>query len=252
MFQYTLESDIGRKREVNEDRAAVISREDGLMLGVIADGMGGHNAGDLASSMAAEGLGRLFLKEGAEEFRSLEHKKKWLQRAVQEINRSIYDHSVGNPDCRGMGTTLLAAIIDRDGCVLCHIGDSRAYLFDGRIRQITRDHTYVNLLVDTGELSPEEAEEHPKRHMILRALGTEPDIEGDLIDVELGREACLLLCSDGLSNKLDQAAIEAVLRAELSLSEKGTEFIRQANDRGGEDNISFILFCPEPEVKKAW
>ncbi|AQQ53765.1 Stp1/IreP family PP2C-type Ser/Thr phosphatase [Planococcus lenghuensis] len=250
MFRYTLESDIGRKREVNEDQAAVLRRPDGLFLGIVADGMGGHNAGDLASRMAAEELGRLFMEEEETAFLSAEAKKDWLLQSVKQINRQVYNHALLNPACSGMGTTLLAAIVSRDDCVLCHIGDSRAYVFDGTARQITRDHTYVNLLVDTGELSQAEAEDHPKKHLIIRALGTEPDIEGDLLEVELTASLCLLLCSDGLSNKLSEAEIAAVLHGELPLAEKGNELIRRANELGGEDNISFVLFCADEEVKR--
>lgn len=250
MFQYTLESDIGRRREVNEDQAAVLRRPDGLFLGLVADGMGGHNAGDLASRMVADELGRLFMEEHEDSFLSIESKKEWLIQKVKQINRLIYDHALSNPACSGMGTTLIAAIIDGNECVLCHIGDSRAYLFNGDARQITRDHTYVNLLVDTGELSQEEAEDHPKKHLIVRALGTEPDIEGDLLDVELSSSFCLLLCSDGLSNKLSAAEISDVLNAGLPLSEKGSILIRRANELGGEDNISFVLFCSDGEVDR--
>lgn len=234
---------------MNEDQAAVLRRPDGLFLGIVADGMGGHNAGDLASRMVAEELGRLFMEEEEGTFFSADAKKEWLLQSVKQINRLVYDRALSDPACSGMGTTLIAAIISKDECVLCHIGDSRAYLFDGTAHQITRDHTYVNLLVDTGELSQEEAEDHPKKHLIIRALGTEPDIEGDLLNVELTGSSCLLLCSDGLSNKLSGAEMANVLNGELPLAEKGNELIRLANELGGEDNISFVLFCSSEEVK---
>lgn len=244
MFQYVIESDTGRKREVNEDRVAVLKRPNGLLLALVADGMGGHNAGDVASRMAVEELSSRFLdaKDGA--FGSAEAKKSWLSDEILSVNRLVYEHSIANRECKGMGTTLIAALIEGEDCVLCHIGDSRAYVFGSTVKQVTRDHSYVNILVDNGEITQQEAEDHPKKNWILRSLGTEPDIERELHHFSLAGASYFLICTDGLSNKLSEAEISSIIRSKASLPQKGRALIALANDLGGEDNISFALLTP--------
>lgn len=247
MFQYVVESDTGKIREVNEDSVAVLKRPNGLILAIVADGMGGHKAGDVASKMTVDQLSSYFLEDGEEAFSTRDHKKKWLSERVQMINRSVYDHSVENLECKGMGTTLIAALIEGDEGILCHIGDSRAYLINESIEQITRDHSYVNVLVDSGEISQEEAEEHPKKNWIVRALGTEAEIEREMIDFSFGKAAYLLICSDGLSNKISKEELASIVRSAVPLSQKGQELVTMANDLGGEDNISLILLSSKDE-----
>ncbi|WP_142826593.1 Stp1/IreP family PP2C-type Ser/Thr phosphatase [Planococcus soli] len=247
MFQYVVESDTGKIREVNEDSVAVLKRPDGLILAIVADGMGGHKAGDVASKMTVDQLSRYFLEDGEEAFSTLDNKKKWLSERVQLINRSVYAHSVEHLECKGMGTTLIAALLEGDEGILCHIGDSRAYLINGGIEQITRDHSYVNVLVDSGEISQEEAEEHPKKNWIVRALGTEADIERELIHFSFVGASYLLICSDGLSNKIPKEELASIVRTTAPLSQKGLELVTMANDRGGEDNISFVLLSSMDE-----
>lgn len=242
-----VESDTGKIREVNEDSVAVLKRPDGLILALVADGMGGHRAGDVASKMTVDQLSRYFLEDGEEAFSTLDNKKKWLSERVQLINRSVYDHSVEHLECKGMGTTLIAALLEGDEGILCHIGDSRAYLINGGIEQITRDHSYVNVLVDSGEISQEEAEEHPKKNWIVRALGTEADIERELIHFSFVGASYLLICSDGLSNKIPKEELASIVRTTAPLSQKGLELVTMANDRGGEDNISFVLLSSMDE-----
>ncbi|ANU13589.1 Protein serine/threonine phosphatase PrpC, regulation of stationary phase [Planococcus halocryophilus Or1] len=241
MFQYVIESDTGKIRLVNEDSVAVLKRTDGLMLAIVADGMGGHKAGDVASKMTVDQLSQFFLEDEDEAFLTLDSKRKWLSERIKTINRSVYDHASANPECKGMGTTLIAALIKGFEGVLCHIGDSRAYLIGDSIKQLTRDHSYVNVLVDSGEISQEEAEEHPKKNWIVRALGTESRIEREIIDFSLADDPYLLMCSDGLSNKIPKEEIASVVRSASPLSQKGQELVNLANDLGGEDNISLIL-----------
>ena len=247
LFQYVIESDTGKIREVNEDSVAVLKRPNGLLLAIVADGMGGHKAGDVASKMTVDQLSSYFLEDGEEAFSTLGNKKKWLSERIQMINRSVFDHSMENPECKGMGTTLIAALIEGDEGVLCHIGDSRAYLINGSIDQITRDHSYVNVLVDSGEISQEEAEVHPKKNWIVRALGTEADIERELIHFSFAGASYLLICSDGLSNKIPKEELASIVRSSVPLSQKGQELVTVANDRGGEDNISLVLLSSMDE-----
>ncbi|ANU19689.1 protein phosphatase [Planococcus plakortidis] len=241
MFQYVIESDTGRKREVNEDRVAVLKRPGGLLLALVADGMGGHNAGDVASRMTVDELGERFMEAGEEMFGTTEAKMAWLSEQVLQVNRAIYEHSITHSECKGMGTTLIAALIEGEDCVLCHIGDSRAYAIGPSMVQMTRDHSYVNVLVDNGEITQQQAEDHPKKNWILRSLGTEPDIEREMHHFSLAGISYFLICTDGLSNKLSEREISSIVRSKASLSQKGKALIALANDLGGEDNISFVL-----------
>lgn len=242
-----IESDTGKKREVNEDRAAVLKRQDGLLLAMVADGMGGHKAGDVASEMTISILSKLFSEEKLEAFSTVENRKAWLTINVQNVNRLVYDHSLVNPECKGMGTTLIAALIDNKDCVICHIGDSRAYVINETVEQVTRDHSYVNVLVDSGEISEEEAEFHPKKNWIIKALGTEPDIDGEILHFTLAQSSYLLICSDGLSNKVSKADLADIVLSSDPLSQKGKDLVDLANDLGGEDNITVVLLASMAE-----
>lgn len=242
-----VESDTGKIREVNEDSVAVLKRPDGLMLAIVADGMGGHNAGDVASKMTVDQLSHYFLEDEAAAFLTRDSKKAWLSERVQTINRRVFDYALANPECKGMGTTLIAALLEDKEGILCHIGDSRAYTIKDKIEQITRDHSYVNVLVDSGEISQEEAEDHPKKNWIVRALGTEAEIEREMIHFSFETQSYLLICSDGLSNKIPKEELASIIRSTAPLSQKGQELVAMANDLGGEDNISFILLSSMDE-----
>ena len=240
--KYTIESDIGKKRAVNEDRVAFIERPDRYKLAILADGMGGHNAGDVASEMAIEEMKNHFLKADPENFHSLREKKDWMFDVITDLNEKIYQHSLTNKNCEGMGTTLIAVLIDGLNCLISHIGDSRVYNFTTeKIELVTRDHSYVNILIENGEISEEEAVNHPQKNFIVKAIGTEPTIEPDFYELNLDETSYLLICSDGLSNKLSTDEMAAIITLPMSLSEKGKKLIQLANDSGGEDNISIIL-----------
>ncbi|MFC4409262.1 Stp1/IreP family PP2C-type Ser/Thr phosphatase [Chungangia koreensis] len=242
-MRFVIRSDVGKKRSVNEDRAEVYKHSDEVTLAVIADGMGGHNAGDVASSILVEQLADSFKAVVSEpDFRNREFRKEWLHEAVLEINQHIYQSAIENPSCKGMGTTLDATLLYNDYCLICHVGDSRVYLIsDGSIEQVTKDHSYVNALVESGEISQEQAEHHPQKNLILKAIGSEKAITPDFIEFPVDEHSVLLLCSDGLSNKLSGNEILTVLEKAENLEAAGDELIRQANDRGGEDNISLII-----------
>ena len=148
-----------------------------------------------------------------------------------------------------MGTTLIAVLLDQQECIISHVGDSRVYHFTNEsVELVTRDHSYVNILVENGEISEEEAKNHPKRNFILKALGTEISIDPDFYEINLSDEAHLLICSDGLSNKLTPEEMAQVIAQPISIQEKGKHFIALANERGGEDNISLILMTSKQEV----
>lgn len=248
-MNFTVESDIGLKRTINEDRAAFFERPDHFKLAILADGMGGHNAGDVASEMAITEMHKLFNEVDAEDFASKQLKLDWLRNAVSHINQKIYRYSLTNENCQGMGTTMIAVLLDGNDCTISHVGDSRVYHFKNEaVELVTRDHSYVNILLENGEISEEEAQNHPQRNFILKALGTEISIEPDFYNLTLSNEAYLLICSDGLSNKLSTKEMAQIISMPASIQEKGKKFIQFANDRGGEDNISLILMTTMQEV----
>lgn len=248
MLKYTVESDIGLKRAINEDRAAFFKRPDGLALALVADGMGGHNAGDVASDMAMKQMEQVFLQAEAHHFASTTSKEEWLLQTVKQLNKKIYDYSRSHEDCKGMGTTFIAVLIEDNHCFIAHVGDSRVYyFFDDGAQQITRDHSYVNVLVENGEISEEEALTHPKKNFILRAVGTEETIKPDFYEVDLASDSYLLICSDGLSNKLTVYEMASIITYPDSIEEKGRKLVELANASGGEDNISLVLLTRQDE-----
>ena len=211
-LQFEVLTDIGRKRTVNEDSAAVYTLPNGIMLAVIADGMGGHRGGDYASSTAIKVIGEQFMELDSSKFEAEDKWAEWLQEAVIHVNDLLYKHANENEEYKGMGTTLEAALIRGRSCLISHTGDSRVYAIDGQgVRQVTRDHSYVNVLLDSGEITEEEAAVHPQRNWIMKAIGSEKTIEPDLYSLELEDEMYLLICTDGLSNKVDQQSMHEIV-----------------------------------------
>jgi PPM family protein phosphatase len=223
-------TDVGRQRSANED-SLVVSPP----LFAVADGMGGAKAGEVASAVAVEAV------EGARE--SSEPAEAQLASIVREANRRIYDLAVADESRRGMGTTLTLAKLHGDEVSLAHVGDSRAYrLRAGELEQLTRDHSLVAELERSGQITPEAAEHHPQRSIITRALGPEPDVEVDTYTLT-GREGDLfLICSDGLTSMISDDEVGSILRSAGSLDEAADELVRAANQSGGKDNITVILF----------
>jgi protein phosphatase len=223
-------TDVGRQRSANED-SLVVSPP----LFAVADGMGGARAGEVASAVAVEAV------EGAKE--SSEPAEAQLASIVREANRRIYDLAVADESRRGMGTTLTLAKLHGDEVSLAHVGDSRAYrLRAGELEQLTRDHSLVAELERSGQITPEAAEHHPQRSIITRALGPEPDVEVDTYTLT-GREGDLfLICSDGLTSMISDDEVASILRSASSLDEAADALVRAANQSGGKDNITVILF----------
>jgi protein phosphatase len=214
-------TDVGRQRSVNEDD--LVARPPFF---VVADGMGGAKAGEVASAMATDAF------EGESD--SDEPAEEQLARIVRAANRRIYDLAVSDESHRGMGTTLTAAKLDGDRVSLAHVGDSRAYrLRDGELEQLTNDHSLVAELERSGQISPEAAEHHPQRSIITRALGPEPDVDVDTYTVA-GREGdVFLLCSDGLTSMISDGEVTSIMRAADSLEAAAESLVRAANQSGG-------------------
>ena len=232
--------DTGRARTNNED--AVCTDED-VALAVLADGMGGYNAGEVASHMATSfihaELGRWLREAGGA---SDSEVRRAMDICVDNANRAIFNAANSNPQYAGMGTTLVLAVFRGPRLLVGHVGDSRAYrLRDGQLQQITRDHSLLQEQIDAGLITPEQAACSANKNLVTRAVGVEDTVllETHLHAVQPGD--VLLLCSDGLSDMLDEAGIVALLQAQPSLPAAGTALIEAANDAGGRDNISLIL-----------
>jgi PPM family protein phosphatase len=223
-------TDVGRQRTANEDSLSVRPP-----LFAVADGMGGAKAGEVASAVAVEAV------ETARE--SGEPAEAQLAGIVRAANRRIYDLAIADESRRGMGTTLTLAKVHGDEISLAHVGDSRAYrMRDGELQQLTRDHSLVAELERSGQITAEAAEHHPQRSIITRALGPEPDVEVDTYTLA-GREGdVFLICSDGLTSMISDDEVTSILRSAGSLDDAADALVRAANQSGGKDNITVILF----------
>ncbi|MGY4689775.1 Stp1/IreP family PP2C-type Ser/Thr phosphatase [Salibacterium sp. K-3] len=233
-------TDVGKIREHNEDDGGIFTNPSGDCLAVVADGMGGHQAGDVASSMTVKLLRTAW--ESVQKPFTLEEAGTWLKEQIQKANRLVYETGASDQSMAGMGTTVVAAICMHSSAVIAHVGDSRAYqVTEQGMQLITDDHTLVNELKKSGQLTEEEVEDHPRRNVLMRAVGTEPDIAVETSTVEWDAGQGLLLCSDGLTNKLDAASIQEHLQAPGSLYERAASLIHTAKERGGEDNITLAV-----------
>ena len=229
-------TDTGKVRDHNEDSVVILKNDDGYTLMAIADGMGGHSAGEVASSIAINYLGDQF-KESFKKMSKVDAVN-WIRDAVEEINDLIFQHEKTHPESKGMGTTLVLSILTDDYLLFGNVGDSSGFVMkDNKLHKVTYDHTLVNLLVSAGELTKEEASVHPKKNVLMKALGASHEVDVDIFDCDMDIEE-ILLSSDGLTSMLDKDNIEKVLLGEGTTEEKVQKLINKANNRGGTDNIS--------------
>ena len=230
ILQTGRDTDTGRKRRRNED--ALVCEPP---LFAVADGMGGAQAGEIASNLAASALREDDGGGGGE---------RHVAELIQEANRRVFQRSSEDASASGMGTTITAALVEDGEVAIGHVGDSRAYLIrDGALEQLTEDHSLVAELVRSGKLSPEEADTHPQRSVITRALGTDPDVDVDTFTIETHPGDIFMLCSDGLTSMVDDDRIlETVERHRDNLQQAAKALIRAANKGGGEDNITVVFF----------
>ncbi|WP_100330865.1 Stp1/IreP family PP2C-type Ser/Thr phosphatase [Bacillus xiapuensis] len=233
-------TDKGRIRTHNEDNGGIFFNSSSDCLAIVADGMGGHNAGDVASQITIESM-RVQWQQ-ASPIEDASHAEEWLKSTINLINERILMHSRDNQECNGMGTTLVTALCTNRFCTIANIGDSRCYLFnENGFAQVTEDHSLVNELVKSGEITKEEAEHHPRKNVLTRALGTDVHVTADYYTITFEQGNYLLLCSDGLSNKLARQDMQDILQTDLSIEEKADLFVQQANENGGEDNITLVI-----------
>lgn len=242
-MKYAYRSDIGQKRPTNQDYVGVFKNANGALLAIVADGMGGHQGGDVASEMAVSHIGYAFEEENETDMAGA---AKWLINELQRENERILARGQQFADLTGMGTTIVAVLAYSDRFIVANIGDSRAYLYRrGRLVQITEDHSLVNELVRSGELTPEEAEKFPRKNVITRSLGVSPDVDADVNTYDLLAGDMLLLCTDGLSKSVTNEQMAETLALDLSLQDKADRLVELANAAGGPDNISALLATAE-------
>ncbi|MDP5273368.1 Stp1/IreP family PP2C-type Ser/Thr phosphatase [Chengkuizengella axinellae] len=240
----TNKTDVGRTRAVNEDRAVVQTELNGYTLAIVADGMGGHQAGDIASQITIETIQESLhtLEAGM----SVEECEMTIREAIYLANAKIFQLASENDKYAGMGTTVVVALATDELILIAHIGDSRAYKFSGEsMMQLTEDHSLVNELVKSGQISPEEAEQHPRRNLLTRALGTEEYVTIEIHHHEWDQHDVLMLCSDGLSSLVKQENMIQILKKDQDLDLTASELIEHALEAGGDDNITVVLLMNE-------
>ena len=234
-------TDVGQKRKMNQDYVFVSEGPVGNLpnLFTVADGMGGHNAGDYASSHAV----RILVDEIRED--ADYNPVKVIRHAIETANTEIRNRAQEDANLRGMGTTMVVATIVDQYAYIANVGDSRLYVISDEIRQITKDHSLVQEMVRMGEISEEEARNHPDKNIITRALGAEKTVDVDFFDLKLEKDCTILMCSDGLSNMVEDSKIQEIISdPEADIDQKGNALLREANQNGGKDNIAIVLVEP--------
>ena len=239
--RFSYKTDIGKIRLSNEDQAAALINASGNVLLVVCDGMGGQSKGDLASSLAINTITTAF--KSRKGFLNRYFAKLWVGQVIREANKSIYEQSQSNKSYHGMGTTITLLLIIKDTAILGHVGDSRCYFLRNRREfvQMSEDQTYVGYLLRTGQISKEEALTHPKRHVLMNALGVYPSASVDVKSFPYMGET-VLLCSDGLYNNVPVNDIASVLKGEDTVEQKVDELIAIGNKNGGSDNIAVVIW----------
>jgi protein phosphatase len=231
------QTDPGKVRSHNEDSVTIVKNLNGEYLLVVADGMGGHKAGEVASSLVVNELGRRFT-----ELSSIGTKEEaviWLKEIIDEINVKILKYAEEHIDASGLGTTCVCSILTKDFLLFGNVGDSSGFVFKkGKLYKVTKDHTLVNILLESGELTENAAKTHPQKNILMKALGAAEIIDIDIFDVERDVDG-VFLCSDGLTNMLSVEQVEKVLNdSELEIDEQINKLIMKSNARGGADNIT--------------
>ena len=234
-------TDTGRVRTANQDYVYASVEPVGSLpnLFVVADGMGGHQAGDYASRYIVENLVTYLQYTENSQIVPL------LREGILKVNTQLYQESKEKPELSGMGTTLVAAVADENTLYVANVGDSRLYLVRDRIRQVTKDHSYVEELVSLGRLERGSKDYKDKKNILTRAVGTEDKLLVDFFEVGLEPGDFILMCSDGLSNMLEDVEMEEIVGSDLELEEKAEKLITVANDNGGKDNIAVVLVDPQ-------
>lgn len=242
-MQYYGKTDIGMHRKENQDRIEIPNEKSKLKLFIVADGMGGANAGGVASQMAIEYVKNTIIDGFEETGYERENIEELIRKAIVDANKYVYNQSKLNSEYSGMGTTISVALVVKNKVYIGHIGDSRIYRIRKHImRQLTKDHSYVQELLRNKTITKEEAENHPQKNILLKVLGCEPEIEPDIMVKGFVKDDILLLCSDGLTNMIDKDDIhEMISEGKHNLKDTCNDLISRSKNNGGYDNISVIL-----------
>lgn len=233
------QSDIGKRRKSNQDYTATFTNQKNQLLALLADGLGGHQAGDIASRQAVEEIG---IAWEATMIDDSEKAVQWFLQHIQQTNQRIFEKGQSQPTLSGMGTTLEVVTLLDNHLALAHVGDSRIYLFrEQRLIALTEDHSLVNALLKSGEITQEMAENHPRKNIITRSLGMPGSLEVDVAIHKIEDHDQLLLCSDGLTNMVSEPKITQILLEAASLQDASQRLIDEANAKGGLDNITVLL-----------
>lgn len=233
-------TDVGQKRNMNQDYVYTSENPVGNLpnLFVVADGMGGHNAGDFASKYTVKQLVKLI--ESNEETNPI----KIMRQSIELANMQLLQKANENSELLGMGTTLVAATIVKEYIYIANIGDSRLYIINSGIRQITKDHSLVEEMIRLGEIEREDAKNHPDKNIITRAIGAAEEISVDFFEMKLEKDDTVLMCSDGLTNMIDDDEICQIIKNEKTAEQKAQKLVETANNNGGKDNIAVIIIEP--------
>lgn len=236
-------TDPGKVRSHNEDSVIIINNDHNEFILAVADGMGGHKAGEIASAIATEHIKESFYS--LETLGTKEEAIDWMRLIVKEINDKIFEYADKNPESKGLGTTLVIALKTNNYILYGNIGDSSGYVIkNDTLHKVTKDHTYVSMLLNNGRLTEETAKNHPGKNLLTRALGANNPIEIDIFDIDTSVKG-LFLCSDGLTSMLTDEQIEKTLCSNLPIEEVVVKLIKKANLRGGNDNISIAYLKKE-------
>lgn len=238
-MKFAIKSDVGQRRKVNEDAAGYFESKNHIPLMMVCDGIGGHNAGEIASAMALMSIGQAWEKT---EFNDIEEVYQWLIQKITEANEAIFTRSAQYEDLYGMGTTVVVASIIGNQLMIANVGDSRAYVLRNfQLKQLTEDQSLVNALLKSGEITPEEAENHPNKNIVTQSLGVTSSVEIDFVRMTIKNEDTLILCSDGLSDMLSLEEIRNVMNHYSDIEQQVEKAVQEANEAGGRDNITVAI-----------
>ena len=237
-MQIFSKSDTGLKRNENQDSVYTGFLSDNSALAVVCDGMGGANGGSVASSIAVEEIVG-YIKKSYTRKLNRNSLLSLMKNAIISANMKVFELSNTNSEYEGMGTTAVVLVIRNSFALICHVGDSRAYIVNDKIRQITRDHSMVQTLLENGKLTPDEAKNHPRKNIITRALGVEKNVMPDCTEIPLELGDSVLLCSDGLNNFVDEDTILEIFKSS-DISGVADSLVDKANENGGGDNITVV------------
>lgn len=233
-------SNIGKRRSSNQDYADYYTTKEGQTLFVLCDGVGGHQAGDVASKMTTDFIGQRF--EQVESLFTTDSIHEWLLKTIHDVNQYIYQHSIEHSELVGMGTTLVMAVAVEDQIIIAHVGDSRAYAYhQGQLTQLTEDHSLVNELIRSGEITVEEGFTHPRRNVVTESIGGTSTVSPEINQISLTDIEVLMLCSDGLSNMVSHEELTQFFNEKREEDDFGHTLINAANNAGGTDNITVIV-----------